>query len=145
MPHPDSEWFLPAFVVVWLSVCGTLSIVSGWYYLAERYKSGEPIDGERFRFRSGAIGWNAFPVNYGGCLFATVGAKGFALSILFPFRFLHPRLMIPWSDVERCEPTKYWFKKRVAVHVTGFDRRFLFQGSLGEKLLEAWAQARRSS
>ena len=145
MPSPDSAWFLPAFVVFWLAICGVLSLMGGWYHLSEKFKSDAPIDGERFRFRSGVIGWGAFPVNYGGCLFATVGTKGFALSVLFPFRFLHPRLVIPWSAVERCEHVRFWFMKRVTVHVAGFNRRLLFGGGLGSRILEAWTQSRRAS
>jgi hypothetical protein len=145
VPAPDSEWFFPVSVVFWLAICGALSLVSGWYHLAERFKSDESIDGERFRFRSGAIGWGAFPVSYGSCLFATVGSKGFTLSILFPFRFLHPRLVVPWSAVERCEHVKFCFMKQVAVHVAGFNRRLLFGGPLGRKIFEAWAQSCRAS
>jgi len=145
VPSPDSEWFIPAFVVFWLAICGALSLMGGWHQLAERFKSDELVDGERFRFRSGAIGWAAFPVSYGSCLFATVGSKGFALSILFPFRFLHPRLVIPWSAVERCEHVRFWFMKHVAVHVAGFNRRLLFGGGLGSKILEAWTQSRQAS
>jgi len=145
MPSPDSEWFFPAFVVFWLAICGGLSLMGGWYHLGERFKSDEPLDGERFRFRSGAIGWGAFPVSYGSCLFATVGHKGFALSVLFLFRFMHPRLVISWSAVERCENVRFWFMKQVAVHVAGFNRRFLFGGALGSKILEAWTQSRGAS
>jgi hypothetical protein len=142
MPTPDSEWFLPAFVVFWFAICGGLSLIGGWHHLAERFKSYEPIDGERFRFRSGAIGWGAFPVSYGSCLFVTVGSTGFALSVLLPFRFLHPPLVIPWSAVERCEHVSFWFMKQVAVHIDGFNRRLLFGGSLGSKILEAWTRSR---
>lgn len=145
MPAPDSEWFFPAFVVFWLAICGVLSIVGGWRELAERFKSDAPVEGERFRFRSGAMGSGLFPVSYGGCLFATVGPKGFALSILFLFRFLHPRLVVPWSAVERCEPVKFWFMNYIAVHIVGFGRRILFDGNLGKKVLETWTQARKSS
>ena len=110
IPFHESEWFLPVFVVFWLAIIGFISLVSGWNELAKRYKSSEDVEGERFRFRSGAVGWRAFPASYGSCLFATVGPKGFRLSIFFPFRFLHPPLVIPWVEVERCEET------RVMVH-----------------------------
>jgi len=145
VPAPDSEWFFPAFVVFWLAICGVLSIMGGWRELAERFKSDAPVEGERFRFRSGAMGSGLFPVSYGGCLFATVGPKGFALSILFLFRFLHPRLVVPWSAVERCEPVKFWFMNYIAVHIVGFGRRILFDGNLGKKVLETWTQMRKSS
>jgi len=145
MPDPDSEWFLPTFVIFWFAIGGGLSLLGGWYNLAGQFKSDESIDGERFRFRSGAIGWSLFPVSYGSCLFATVGSKGFALSILFVFRFLHPRLVIPWTAIERCENVRFWFMRQVAVHIIGFNRRLLFGGRLGNRILEAWTQTRQVS
>lgn len=145
MPTPDFQWFFPAFVMFWLAICGALSLIGGWYELSHRFKNNETIDGERFRFRSGVIGWRAFPVSYRSCLFATVGSKGVALSILFPFRFLHPRLVIPWSAVERCERVRFWFMNQVAIHVAGFNRRLLFSGALGRKIFEVWTQARGRS
>ena len=143
MPAPDSEWFFPAFAVMWLVICGALSLMGGWHELAERFESSEAVEGERFRFRSAAIGWRAFPVRYGGCLFAAVGPQAFSLSIFFPFRFLHPPLVIPWSEVERCEPTRIWFMKYVAVYVKDFGRCLMFNGTLGNKLLSTWTQVSR--
>jgi hypothetical protein len=142
MPAPDSPWFLPAFVVLWIVICGTISLMGGWHNLSETFKSNESLDGERFRFRSASFGWKLFPVSYGGCLFATVGSNGFALSVLPPFRFMHPRLVIPWSAVERCEEVKSWFTNRVAVYVQG--TRLVFAGALGAALFEAWTTERRA-
>jgi hypothetical protein len=126
-----------------LAICAVLSRLGGWWELARRFKNADDIDGERFRFRSGSLGWGVFPVNYGSCLFATVGRGGFSLSILFPFRFMHPPLLIPWSAVERCEQVRFWFVRHTAVHVTGFGRRLLFMGGLGRAILAAWTDARR--
>jgi hypothetical protein len=72
---------------------------------------------------------------------APCGAAG-RLSILFLFRFLHPRLVIPWSAVERCENVRFWFMKQVAVHISGFNRRLLFGGILGSKIMDAWIRSR---
>jgi len=140
----DLEWFLPAGVVLWLAFSAFISIVGGWHELAERFSDGKSLEGERFRFRSGAIGSKLFPVNYGNCLFVTVGRDGFALSIFLLVRFMHPRLMIPWSAVEHCEPVKHWFVSYIAVHITGFKRRLLFSGNLGETILDTWTRARKS-
>jgi hypothetical protein len=142
MPPLEPEWFFPLFVLMWLVISATLSLIGGWHKLAERFKSTEPVDGDRYRFRSGEIGWGPLPVSYGACLFLTVGPKAFSLSVLFLFRFLHPRLVIPWSSVERCERVKYWLMNRVAVHVRGFDRRILFPGVLGERVFGAWTNFR---
>jgi hypothetical protein len=144
VPAPDSEWFfLPLLVAFWLAICGVLSLMSGWYELSQRFKSSEHIDGERFSLRSGAIGWGVFPVSYGNCLFVTVGPEGIGLSILFPFRFLHPRLLMPWAAIERCEAVRFLFMEHVAVHVWGFNRRLLFRGAVGKRILATWAQAGR--
>jgi hypothetical protein len=138
MPSLDTEWYLPAGVVLWLAFSGFLSIFGGWHELAERFSDGKFLDGERFRFRSGAIGGKLFPVNYGNCLFVTVGREGFALSVFLLFRFMHPTLVIPWSAVERCEPVRFFLVHYVAVYVTGFKRRILFSGNMGEKILDTW-------
>jgi len=152
MPPPEPVWAVPEFVVasfvlvlvvISLGIWGVISVVSGWRELAERFKSDASLEGEQFRFRSGAMGPRYFPVNYGSCLFATVGQNGFALSLLFLFRFLHPRLVIPWSAVERCEPVKYWFMNYIAIHIVGFGRRILLGGGLGKKVLETWTQTRK--
>ena len=143
MASPDSEWFLVYSLVLWLSVCGVLSLMSGWHELSRRFKASEDIEGERFSFRSAAIGWAAFPVSYGSCLFVTVGPKGIALSILFPFRFLHPGLLIPWAAVQRCDRVTFFFMRHVALHIDGFSRRLLFRGRVGERILGVCAQAGR--
>lgn len=126
-------------------ICGVLSLLGGWYHLAAQFKSDALVEGELFRLRSGSMGWEAFPISYRSTLFATVGAQGFALSVLFPFRFLHPQLVIPWSAVERCEYVKVWFADRVAVHIAGCSRRLLFSGDLGATILEAWTHSRRAT
>jgi hypothetical protein len=141
MPASTSEWLFPALAIGWFSMCAGVSLMSGWFYLGARFKSDEQIDGERFYFRSGALGWRAWPVGYRNCLFVIVGSKGFAMSVLFLFRFLHPRLVIPWSAVERCEDVKFWFMNCVAVRIAGFNRRILFRGDLAAKILEIWNQS----
>ena len=143
-PSLDTQWFFPAFVILWLAFSGVISIFGGWHELADRFSDGKSLEGERFRFRSGAIGWRLLPVNYGNCLFVTISQDGFALSIFLLVRFMHPRLVIPWSAVERCEPVKFWFVNYIGVYITGFNRRLLFSGSLGKKILDTWTRQRKS-
>jgi hypothetical protein len=145
MPLPGSGW-IPVIIVAMFVVMGAgISLLGGWHELAGRFRSDDPIEGERFRFRSGSMGWPYFPVNYGGCLFATVGPRGFRLSVIFAFRFLHPPLVIPWTEVERCEPARYWFRKYAAVYVKNFGRRLLFPGSLGDGLLSTWTRVKAAA
>lgn len=144
MPSSNLVWLFPALLAFWLAVCAALSFIGGWYDLARRFRSDAPIEGERFRFRSAAIGWSVFPVSYRSCLFATVGSKGFALSVSFPFLILHPRLVIPWSAVERCEQVRSLLIRGVAVYISGFNRRLLFRGNLGDIIFAAWTRSRQS-
>jgi hypothetical protein len=144
MEFLDSEWALPAGVVLWLLFSAFLSVFGGWHELAERFADGKTLHGDQFWVRSGAIGWKLFPVNYGNCLFVTVGADGFALSIVLLLRFMHPRLVIPWSAVERCEPVKFWLVHHVAVHITGFTRRLWLSGNLGQKILDTWTTSQQT-
>jgi hypothetical protein len=145
VPAPDLTWFPLFFLALWLVACALLSFIGGWHELSQRFESTESLEGERFSFRSATIGWGAFPVSYRSSLFVTVGRRGMALSILFPFRFLHPRLVIPWSAIERCEPVRYWFTRHVAVHVIGFRRKLLFRGAVGDRILQGWLQAGRGA
>jgi hypothetical protein len=138
-------WFFPVFVALWLAICGALSFIGGWYDLAGRFKSDAPVQGEPFRFRSAVIGWSAFPVSYRSCLFGTVGSRSLALSASFPFAVMHPRLVIPWSAVERCERTRSVLMKGVAVYIAGFNRRLLFRGNLGDRVLDVWTRSRQAS
>jgi hypothetical protein len=126
-----------------MAVCALLSLLGGWHALGRRFGSSDDLDGERFRFRSGAVGRGIFPVAYDHCLFATVGRRALALSVLVPFRLLHPPLVIPYSEVERCDEIRFWFVRHVALHVRGFGRRrVLLRGALGRAVLAAWTQAR---
>lgn len=140
MPAFNFAWFLPGFVLFWMAITGVVSLVGGWHELSNRFRCYEAIDGRRFSFASGAMGWAFFPVNYGTCLFVTVGPTGFALSVLFPFRFLHPQLVIPWSEVERCEQMTRFLSRYVVVQVAGVSRRISLSGKAGTAVFETWAQ-----
>lgn len=125
----------------WLAYSALISVISGWRELGERFRSDEPVEGERFRFQSVSLGWEWLPLNYGGCLFATVGPRGIALTMVLPLRFMHPRLMIPWSAIEECVTTRKWYMNYVAVRIVGYSSRLFLTGKLGEKVLETWSRA----
>lgn len=128
----DVGGLLLIFALAWLLACAAASMLGGWYELASLYASRQPLEGRKFTLSSGSIGR---AMQYGGCLFATVGAAGIAVSVLFIFRFMHPRLVIPWSAIERCEKTRGWFMDRVALRIVGFDRPLFLGGALGDAVL----------
>jgi hypothetical protein len=46
---------------------------------------------------------------YNGVLTLGSDAEGVYLGVMFLFRFAHPPLFIPWSDVAVEEPTRWFF------------------------------------
>jgi hypothetical protein len=123
---------------MWLSICALLSLIGGWYELAHQYRAKSQPVGKKFYVVSGSIGWPYFPVSYSSCLSAIVAESGFRLSVLFPFRILHPALFIPWSAVETVEEGRYVFIKRCVIRVHGFKRRIALYGGAGTAVAEAF-------
>jgi hypothetical protein len=77
-------------VVSWLSAA-----VSGWRALARIYAAKARASGVTYRMQTGKLGL----VNYGGCLTISLSDAGLRLAVWPMFRFAHPPLMIPWSDI----------------------------------------------
>jgi len=145
-PSGITGWFIPLFVVTWTFACAMLSIVGGWHRLAVRFPASSAIDGEIYRFASMSLVSGHYPVRYNNSLFVTVGRPGLALSVFFLLRVMHPPLFIPWSAVETVRPERFWLVSGTAVYLRGFNKRLLFRGRAGKKILEAFnAQAIRSS
>jgi hypothetical protein len=88
------------------------------------------------------MGWKSLPMLYHYCLVATIGRKGLALALLFPFRFMHRPLFIPWEAVERCRRVRNFLWDDMAIYVEGFHRRFELGGALGAAVHEAWKESR---
>ena len=133
-------WFFVFFAAMWLGVGVALSYASGWRALAEWFRSTRPIEGERFRFASGSMGAsNWFPVRYRGCLFITVGAEGFLLSLFFPFRLGSPPLFIPWTRVESVTEQPAWFVDRAVIRIRGLPTKIMIVGRAGQRISQAYA------
>ena len=128
-------WFLLLFVIAWPGTCAIISLTGGWHRLAKKFHSTSEIDGEKFRFASMSLGTGLFPVRYRHTLFVTVGRAGITMSVNFLFRVLHPPLFIPWSAVEIVRPETSWLVTHTAVYIRGFDKRLLFRGRTGKKIL----------
>lgn len=132
------QWFFPLFVGMWLGITGLLAYMGGWAILASSFRAERETDGERFRFRSGSVGWQFFPVRYGNCLFVTVNPEGLRLSILFPFRFLSPPLFIPWSKAESVEEKKIFFFRYYVLSIRDHWPRITLRGSTGRHAKDAF-------
>jgi hypothetical protein len=58
---------------------------------------------------------------------------------------MHPRLVIPWSEVMRCEQVSSWLGgRRTVVHLAASDLRLVLRGDVGERVHGAWFERRPS-
>ena len=96
--HPSAFWiiFPLYFLALWLFVSATVSYISGWATLARRYRALEPFVGARWKWQSAQMRWFA---GYGNCLTVGSGPEGLYLATVPLFRFKHPPLLVPWSEI----------------------------------------------
>ena len=85
------------FVALWLLVGATISFVGGWFSLAKVYRTRVPFNGAKWSMQSGQMRWLA---NYNNVLTLGASQEGLYLASLFLFRFMHPPLLIPWSEIK---------------------------------------------
>lgn len=144
--YMEPQWFFPLFVVGWFTICALLALLSGWKALAERFRAPAQVSGERFRFASASmriVPW--FPVNYSSCLVVTVGSSGLGLSVFFPFRFLSPGLLIPWSQVESVEEKSGLFGRRAVVRIKRSAVKLTILGRAAKSVVTTYANTHAQS
>lgn len=140
-PNPASLWFFPFFILMWLSICSLLALLSGWKSLAARFPSAQVVEGESFRFASAAFGHSWFPVSYGNCLFFTVSPTGLHASIFFLFRPLSPPMFIPWSQVESVSAHRFLFVGSTVIRFRDHWSHIKVYGRAGQYILQAYERA----
>src|SRR6266404_1828345 len=104
--------FLFVALLVTAIFFGTIRAVSlwgGWQQLGRFYAAAGNIDGPRWRFQSAVL---RNGMNYSVCLTYTVNTEGMHVSMFFHFRFGHPDLFFPWSDITASYEEK-WYGKYV--------------------------------
>lgn len=95
-----SATFVIFFVVVWCFVCLVISLLGGWFALSRRFaKQSEPLGETRtagpFFYKVCMRFWG----NYSSVIRLTAAGDALYPSVLFPFRFGHPPLRIPWNEI----------------------------------------------
>lgn len=100
--------FLISFPALWCGIAWLLSRLSGWHRLAARYASASrPVSGSRCGGVSGQVGF----VSYRGVLTLHADTDGFFVEVMALFRFGHPRLFIPWSEISASRVQTMLFAK----------------------------------
>jgi hypothetical protein len=85
------------FLCLWFLIASVVSFVGGWFSLSRLYRTWLPFDGTKWRMQSGRMRWLT---NYNNVLTLGVGPQGLYLATMFLFRFMHPPLLISWSEIK---------------------------------------------
>ena len=134
-------WAFPVFFVgLWLSIFFVASRWGGWARLAEVHPAtGTPI-GERFRMRSAQLRKGC---NYNNCITFVTSDLGLTLSMPLPFRFEHPPIFIPWSELRRHDETVWRTRVVVLTSARCPDVPIKLRPALAERLLAPAGSALR--
>jgi hypothetical protein len=97
--HPSAfAAILPIyFLCLWFLVGAIISFIGGWFSLAKVYRTRVPFDGAKWRMQSGQM---RRLTNYNNVLTLGVSPEGLYLASMFLFRFMHPPLLVPWSEIK---------------------------------------------
>ena len=127
----DPRQFVVFFVLLWTAVGLILAQLSGWAELARHYRSTNPFDGRKWRFRNGKM---RLATHYNNCLTVGANAQGLYLAVLFLFRIGHPPLEIPWQDILTTTGKTLWWKWTEFRFQQAPSVWIRFYGNLGDEL-----------
>jgi hypothetical protein len=128
------NYFMVLFPILWIAISFVLSRASGWHKLGEKYSRIDFVSGERWRFRSARL---RHSVSYNNCVIFISNREGLGISVFFLFRFGHPPLFIPWTDISISNETKF-FRKAIRFTVgREFPIPIMVHINLGAKILAA--------
>ena len=95
------------FVGLWLFLSAIFAFTSGWCSLAQYFRASERPVGEKILGQVKQIGF--VPENH--VTHIIVSSAGLYLYASVLFRFLHPALLIPWSEVHHTRTIKIlWWR-----------------------------------
>jgi hypothetical protein len=97
------------FVSIWLVVGMSVSRIGGWWSLAKVYRTQDEFHGDTWRWQSGQM---RYCTNYNRALTIGSSAQGLYLSSMFLVRFMHPPLLVPWSEI-KVQKNNGWLIKYV--------------------------------
>jgi hypothetical protein len=109
----DALWVIPLLVVYFCFVLKMVAWLAGWSRLARQYRTSTLPDGTNLSMQSGRIGL----IHYGNCLTIRVCTDGLYLAVFPLFRFGHPPLLIPWSDLHVLAVRDRWWGRDVTLTV----------------------------
>jgi hypothetical protein len=100
--------FAACFPLLWCASSFWVSWVSGWHSLARRFKYQAEPYGDINSTGRFASAYMRYWSHYGGMVLLTPASDALYISIMFLFRFGHPPLRIPWSEIQ-FDRTRFFF------------------------------------
>jgi len=119
-------------IAIWFVISTVLTLLSGWFVLAKKYRTRANHEGRVFRFATASIGIRWCPIDYRNILFLVIGKEGFNLYVFFPFRFMSPALFIPWRDVDSVSASNTLFRYRVNITIIDSPVKIVLYGKVAE-------------
>jgi hypothetical protein len=124
----NQPYLIPIFFIgLWFFISAMFSFSSGWWLLAESFRAAERPDGEKIFGQVKQMG--SVPERL--VTHMIVSPVGLYLYASIGFRFLHPALLIPWSQVKHAGTVEMlWWKTyqfdlasttRIRVTQTAYD------------------------
>jgi hypothetical protein len=105
--------FAIVFPLFWCSILWIISLLDGWQWLAQRYRSSLTPSGRVWTWQYGSVNW----AGYNGALKLTANADGLFMETLWIFSFGHARLFIPWQDFREAKVGYFFFLRQVRAKV----------------------------
>lgn len=113
------SFFPVVFLAVWMLVLVLISHLSGWKQLSSRYRAQDIPENLDW------LGWQTVRfksfLHARGMLWIAMSERGLYLKLgpAFFYRFMHPPLLIPWSDITDVGTKQVLFLKYTAFNVDG--------------------------
>ncbi|HVC47890.1 MAG TPA: hypothetical protein VND90_11635 [Terracidiphilus sp.] len=123
-PFPLPLYFiLPLFfVAVWILALTFSSLLSGWYTLANHFRSKlEPAGETRTATPFFWTVYFRYWTHYSGIVRLITAADGLYLSVVLIFRPGHPSLRIPWNEMQFSQ-TRRFFRTYVVLTLGNEER-----------------------
>ena len=106
MNAPDPLSFLIAFPLLWFAATMTLSFLSGWFGLMERYPDRDEIPVVTWANQSGSLGF----VSMRGVLQFSVCPSGLRIGIMRIFGPFSRDFLVPWNEIAVTRSDRFLWK-----------------------------------
>jgi hypothetical protein len=135
------QWAVLFLVAFWFIGAALMARVAGWSSLAQQFAASEIPIGQSFRFVSGSLGSAHWPIKYRNCLRIVVGNTGLYVSVMFPFKFRSPALLLPWHDIESIQEKQSFSTRTVIFRIRGQWSAVSLPGPVGQLAKTAYEKA----